>query len=328
MKVLLTGADGMLGNMIVRVLLERGHSVRALILPGSPSVSLQGLDLEISCGNILKAEEVKAAIQGCDAVIHAAGETSTWPARSAKTRAVNIDGTRNVIEASKAAAVQRFIFIGSASSFGFGTKAKPGTEDSPHIGNKYGLDNVDSKYEGLKLVLAEVKENGFPAVVIAPTFMFGPFDFKPGSGRMILGVRKKQIPVFSRGGKNFVYSRDVAVASVHALTAGRIGECYIAGNANLSYQEIMPLIGRIVNTAPPRMKAPDFLIIAFGAINSFLGRLFRFEPALTYEMAKVSCDGQYFSCYKAVEELNMPQTDIGIAIEEAYGWFKANGYCE
>lgn len=317
----------MLGSSIARELIHSGFGVRAMTLPGSPAGTLKGLDIELFGGDLLNPRDTDKAVAGCDALIHCAGNTNTWPARSARTRAVNIDGTTNMIQSAPNSNISRFIYTGSASSFGFGTKDKPGNEASPYVGRKYGLDNVDSKREGLQLVLNAWRQHGLPALAIAPTFMFGPFDTKPGSGRMILSVKQRKIPGITHGGKNFVYSRDVAIAHVNALGSGKAGECYIAGNANLSYREVIPIIAHIVNARPPSLLFPDAMILASGLAGSLLGRTFGFEPSLTLEMASVSCDGQYFDCSKAVRELGMPQTDIREAIAAAYEWFLQHGYC-
>jgi len=327
MRVLVTGADGMLGSHIVRQLLQRNHKVRAFLFPDANHIALEGLDVERVPGNILNYDEVLAASKGCSQMIHVAANTNVWPSRSEIVRRVNIEGTRHMIKAAKAVGVSRFVHIGSASSFGLGSQHAPGDETTPFNGRKYGLDYVDSKYEAQQILLREVAENGFPAVVVAPTFMFGPYDTKPGSGQMLIALRQRKVPAFASGGKNFVHVNDVAEAAVNALTMGRTGESYIAGNENLSYREVMHKIAGVMQVPPPKLPAPDFLLKIAGLVGSALGRLKIATPKLSYPMALVACDGQYFSSAKAVAELNMPQTNIETAIGEAYEWFVAHGYC-
>jgi len=327
MKVLVTGADGLLGSNAVRELLKRGHEVNVFILPNSNATSLNGLAIKKHFGNILKPADIATAIEGCDAVIHIAANTSVWPRRSEIVRRVNIEGTQNIIDAAMKVGVKRFVHIGSASSFGMGTKESPGDENTPFAGGKYGLDYVDSKYEGQLLVLKYAKEYNFPALIVTPTFMFGPYDSKPGSGKIILAIKQKKMPAFTGGGKNFVFSKDVATAAVNALTMGRIGECYVAGGHNLSYKEMSHLVAEVLQVSPPRIKVPDIFIKTVGWLSTLAGRLFNIEPKVSYAMAKVACDGQYFTARKAIEELDMPQTDIRIAVKEAHDWFKESGYC-
>ena len=107
MKILVTGADGLLGNNLVRELLSRKHEVAVLLLPNSPTHSLEELNIERFYGNILNPQDIEKAIQGCDAVIHAAANTNIWPSRSEIIRRVNVEGTQNIIDASLKANIIR-----------------------------------------------------------------------------------------------------------------------------------------------------------------------------------------------------------------------------
>ena len=196
MKILVTGADGLLGNNLVRELLSRNHEVSVLLLPNSPAHTLDQLDIERFYGNILKPEDIEKAIQGCDAVIHAAANTNIWPTRSAIIRKVNIDGTKNIINAALKANIKRMIYIGTANSFGFGSKQRPGHEKLPYASDKYGVDYMDSKLEAQKLVLKAVKDQGLPAITVNPTFMLGPYDTKPSAGALILAIYEAKSPGF------------------------------------------------------------------------------------------------------------------------------------
>lgn len=327
MKVLITGADGMLGSNLTRELLSRGHQIRAFLLPNSPATSLDGLDIERVEGNILQVDDLVQAVESCDAIIHAAANTNIWPDRSEIVRKVNIDGTKNIITAAKSANVQRLVYVGTANSFGFGSKDSPGDETRPYGSAKYGLDYMDSKREAQLILLEEVKNSGLPAVVVNPTFMFGPYDSKPGAGAMILAVYHQKVPGYAQGGRNFIYVKDVAIAIANALTKGKIGECYIAGNQNLNYKEAFGTIADVVGVKPPSLAIPPFATKLYGRIGSLTGKLFGKQPNVSYPMALISSDEHFFSAAKAVRELDMPQTDIKIAIKECFDWLKGNGYC-
>ncbi len=326
MNVLLTGPDGLLGSNLVRILLAEGHSVKCLIFPGSASKTLEGLDIERFYGNILNPSEVSEAMQDCDVAIHAAANTSVWPIRSEKIRQVNYDGTRNIIDAALQHQIKRLVHIGTANSFAHGSKNDPGDETRPFTGGQFGLDYIDSKYRAQELVLQSVREKGLPAVIVNPTFMFGPYDSLPSSGKMIIGFAKGKIPGYTRGGRNFAYAGDVAQAAVNALTLGRIGECYIAGNTNLHYRELFGIMGRVVGRKAPKIALPDLAVKAFGYLGTASGMLFGASPALNHVTAQVAGHEQFYSPAKAVRELQMPQTDIETAISLAFNWLKENKY--
>ena len=323
MKILVTGADGFLGSNVVRELLSRGHQIRALIHPQSQSTTLEGLPIETYKGDLLKPESVIEAAKGMDAIIHTAANTKTWPPRCKSHSAVNIDGTKNILEAARKNNVKRMVYVGTANTFGSGPKENPGKEDNPYNSAHYKLGYMDSKYQAHQLVLAAI-EKGLPAVIVNPTFMFGPHDSGPSSGAMILAIYKGKTPGYPPGGKNYIYVKDSAIGVCNALTMGRIGESYILGNENLSYKEAFELIARQTGVKPPRISMPKFVVLAYGALSSFVGKVFKIEPSVNYPMARVSCDGHYYSPAKAVRELQLPQTPVATAIDEAFKWFKEN----
>ena len=323
MKILITGADGMLGSNLVRLLLETDHQVSVLIHPTSKSGSLGGLNITKFTGNILVQESLDEAFHNQDAIIHAAASTAVWPSSSEMVRKINIEGTRNVVEATLRHKLSRMIYVGSGSSVN-----APGAPDSRYKfpGAKYGLDYIDSKYEALNLVLDAVKQRNLPALAVLPTYMIGPYDSLPGSGKMILALAQGKLKFYTRGGRNFIHVRDVARAIVNGLEMGEIGSYYIAGNENLTYREFFSKVAGIVSQPAPKILIPGWLVQAVGLLGSLSGTFLNKEPLLTYPMARISCDKQYVSGEKCVAELNMPRTSIDTAIRECYDWFIENNY--
>ena len=326
MKILVTGADGLLGSNLARELLSRGHSIRAFLQPGRQQITIEGLTLEKFPGNLLNAEEVIKAAEGCDAVIHCAASTSVWPTRSEIINKVNIDGTKNIIEAVKKNHVQRIIYVGTANSFGFGSKENPGVEGNPYKSATYGLDYMDSKLKAQQLILKEVKENSLPAIIVNPTFMFGPYDSNPSSGAMIVALYKGKVPGYTSGGRNYICVKDVAVAMANALTKGRVGECYILGNQNLSYKEAFGKIASTIGVIAPSISIPSVFAKLYGRIGSLIGNLSGKTPAISYPLSRIACDEHYFSPAKAVKELELPQTPVETGIKECFEWLQKNNY--
>ncbi len=326
-KVLVTGADGLLGSNLVRELLSRDYKVRVLLLPNSPSKTLDDLDIERYTGNILKVEDLENAMEGCTHLVHAAANTNIWPNRSEIVRRVNIDGTKNIAEAARKTGIQRMVYIGTANSFGFGSKDNPGDETRPYQSEKYGLDYQDSKYKAQQYLLDQFKTNKLPVLIINPTFMLGPYDSKPSAGAMVLAIQSRKVPAFAPGGKNYIYVKDVAIAIANALDGkGRLGECYIAGHQNLNFKEAFTKIATITGVKPPQFSLPGGILKLYGRIGSTIAAITGKAPTVSYPMAQISCDEHYFSGAKAVTELDMPQTGIDVAVKEAFEWFGDNGY--
>jgi nucleoside-diphosphate-sugar epimerase len=219
--------------------------------------------------------------------------------------------------------IKRMIYVGSAVSVNL-NGVSPGKYAFPAA--KYGLDYIDSKYEALQLVLDAVKTRGLPALAILPTFMIGPYDSLPGSGKMIMVLAQRRIQFHTNGGKNFIHVRDVATAIANSLEMGRIGAFYIAGNENLTYQEFFRKVTRIVSQPDSKILVPDWLVKSVGALGSLSGKILNKKPGFTYPVARLFCVRQFVSSDEAIEELQLPQTDIDIAIKECYDWFIENDY--
>lgn len=325
MHVLVTGADGLLGSNLVRLLLEREHKVSVFLHPSSRSNTLDGLQIQIFVGDILVVDSMEEAFSNnLDAVIHAAASTSIWPARSEKVREVNIQGTKNIVKLALKYKVTRFVYIGSGSSVN--ANVEPGSKYK-YPGAKFKLDYIDSKYEALNHVLDAVKNSQLPAIAILPTFMIGPYDSLPSSGKMIVAIAKGTLKFFTGGGRNFVYVGDVATAIANALEMGTIGKFYITGNENLSYNNFFNKVSKIVGKPSPKIKIPGGIVKTIGFAGTTFGNLFNKEPLITYPMAQISCENQFVASDDAVKELNMPQTPIEEAVGECYQWFQENGYC-
>jgi len=332
-RVLVTGANGFLGRHLVAELLHRGYPVRALVRPGGatsaalpplPSLPIEVVEFDLA--HVARQAAMAEVIAGCGAIIHAAALAQVNPARSRTVRAANLGGTEQAISLARTGGVGRFVYVGTANVFGYGTKAQPGNETRPYQGRRYGLDYMDSKRAATDRVLAAVAREQLPAVLVHPTFMLGPGDARPTSGALLLELRAGRLPAYPPGGKNYVHVRDVAVATVNALTMGRVGESYILGNENLSYREAFTLMVKIMGVGPPRWPVPSLLATFYGAICD-LQALFTGRPAqVNSAMTSVANDDHYFTSQKARHELSLPQTPITQAVAEAFAWFKTHGY--
>ncbi len=325
--VFVTGPDGLLGNHVLRGLIQRGCKVRAMVQKGRDINALNELPIEIVFGDITDCGDVESLSKGFDYFIHIAAITDMWPSKGAKYYKVNVDGTANAIQASLKNGIKRFVHIGSASSFGFGDANSPGNENSTYRSSIYDHDYLESKRIGQKMVLDAVKEKNLPAIVLCPTFMIGAYDAKPSSGAMLLAIAKKKLPFLSSGGKNWVSAKAVAEGICNALDMGRIGESYILGGQNVTYPEMVKTIANVIGqNSFPKTVIPDAFVVSAGFFGSVIGKTFRTAPTLSYPMAKIACAKHFYSPTKAIQELQLPQIPIEVAIGELHSWFKENNY--
>jgi dihydroflavonol-4-reductase len=324
-KVLVTGADGLLGSSLVRELLEQGHSTRVLVQPASKSPTLQGLALERIYANLPEDEAVLgAAITGCDGVFHCAAITNQW-APAELTWRVNYEGARKVLDACLQAGASKLVFVGSASSFQFGPLDRPGDESGGFPREYRGVGYMESKHKAMGLVLDYVRQKGLNAVVVCPTFMIGPYDAGPSSGELIRQFISRGLRVATAGGRNFAHTRDVARAMVAALGRGRSGECYILGGVNLTYMDFFTKVAKVAGLTPPRLVLPRAVVLAGGAAGSLYERISGKRALINLSLARLSLLGTYYNPAKAIKELGLAQTPIETAIEESIRSLKEYG---
>jgi len=324
-RVFVTGADGMLGAHICRELLSRGYGVKAMVLPQRNHAVLDGLPLDLVYGNVLEKTSLEQHMADCSQVVHIAALTTMWPRRSALVRAVNFEGTQNVMTLAQKFNYTRMVHIGSASSFAYGSRQLPGNEQNSWQGQSR-VDYMQSKYDAQQLLLQANQNNGFPVVIVNPTFMVGAYDSGPSSGKVLLELLNNRLPAYAPGGRNFVCARDVSVAAVNALKLGNTGQCYIAGGENLSYAEFLQKSCQVIDRPFKLLAAPATLLQLVGLAGSTVARFSGSAPKLSFTMAQIACKEQYYDNQKAQRELQMPQTDLKEGIAACVGWFKANGY--
>lgn len=325
MKVLVTGANGLLGSNIVRILLERGIQTRAMVRLNARLLSLKGCDPEYFIGNITSREDTIKAAAGCDYIIHTAGITDQTLPRLKNYLKVNVGGTKNIIDAATKNGTKRFVYISSTISIGYGTKENPGTEDKPAMKPYTESHYAVSKYRAEQIVINAVNESGLDAIILNPSFMIGPHDSKPSSGKLLLVGYRDKIVFLTRGGRNFVPAEDVALASCNALTKGRTGEKYLLTNSNLSYKEFFDIVDSITDFKRYKIIMPSCMVKATGLLGSMAA--YSGKPVLlNYNNARILTVKNFYRSDKAIEELDFPQSDIKIAIIKALNWFRENNY--
>ncbi len=323
-RVLVTGANGLLGANIVAQLNSMNFRVRILVRKGSNRISLKGLDFEVFEGEITCKEDVFHAVSGCDYVIHSAARTAQSPSDLEAYREVNINATRLLMDAAKHGKVKRFVFVSTANSFTNGSLTNPGNENSGFMPWLKKSGYAYSKYLAQMEVIKQAKEKGFPAVVVSPTFMIGPRDAKPSSGRLILHGHKNRIVFYPPGGKSFVDVEAAAEAACRALTQGKIGESYLLAGTNMTYRDFFNLISQVTGKKKVLIPIPQWLLTFNGYLSTVLHKLFSISLPLNVTNARLLGLDNYFSNAKAVSELGMRQTDLKNSVTRAINWFEKN----
>jgi dihydroflavonol-4-reductase len=325
-KTLVTGGTGFVGRAVVVELLARGREVRVLTRqPQHPS--LAGLPVEIMAGDLRYPETSRSALQGCDRVFHVAADYRLWVPDPAAMYAVNVEGTRNLMDAAAQADVSRAVYTSTVGALGNPGDGTPGTEDTPvSLGDMVG-HYKRSKFMAEQVVL-DFARRGLPVVLVHPSAPVGPWDARPTpTGQMILDFLKGRVPAYLETGLNLVHVRDVAVGHLLAEEKGRVGEKYILGCQNLSLSQIFRMLADFSGIPAPRVRLPYYPVLAMAYLNEFWATYVSGKPPrmprAAVQMAKKL---MYFDSARAVRELGLPQTPVTQALIDAVAWFREHGY--
>jgi dihydroflavonol-4-reductase len=254
MTTLVTGATGLIGSHVARLLVERGDHVRALVRARSPMDELDGLELELVDGDVLDRRSVRRAMRGVQRVFHVAGLTSLRA--SADTLfAVNVDGTRVVLEEALRAGVARAVFTSSVAAIGPAPRGSTADERQVFRAGRYGLPYVNAKHEA-ETVALRMAAQGLPVVIVNPAHVFGAGDHHRSSTELVRRFLRGEIPAYVDGALNIVDAEDVARGHLLADERGAVGERYILGNRNFTLDRLFADLGRLSGVEPPALKVP------------------------------------------------------------------------
>lgn len=325
-KVLVTGANGLLGSHIVRELLKRKYSVRALVRKGSNISALEGLDIELFEGQMTQKQDVFAAARNCSFLIHSAAKTSPKPTDVEAFKIPNIKSTEYCIEVSKKYQLKRFVFVSTANTIGNGTRENPGNEERPFMPWLKKSGYAYSKFIAQEMVLDETKNSNLDAVVVNPTFIIGENDVKPSSGQIFSQILNKPAAFYPPGGKNFVDAETAAIGVVNAMEKGISGNCYLLAGENLSYKDFYKMVAEVAGQNPVLIPVPQFILMTLGFLGDFSERVLKIPVRLTKVNARMLCEDNYYTPAKAIKELDLPLIPAREAAEKAIDWFRENNY--
>jgi dihydroflavonol-4-reductase len=324
MTTLLTGATGFVGSAVARTLLARGHDLRLLVRRGSDRRNLAGLDAALVEGDLTDAASLARAVAGCRYVFHVAADYRLWvPDPDAMMRA-NVKGSRALLLAAKAAGVERVVYCSSVAALGLMADGSAADETTPvHEGKIIGVYKL-SKYRAEQAVLALVRDEGVPAVIVNPSTPVGPRDIKPTpTGKMIRDAAEGRMPAYVETGLNIVHVDDVAEGHALALERGRIGEKYILGGEDFSLGQVFAMAAVAGGRRPPRVKLPIGPLLPLALVCEALAR-FGVEPVVTRETLAMARKTMFFSSAKARAELGYTPRPAQQAITDAVAWFRAD----
>ncbi len=324
MRVAITGATGLVGGNLAAELVAAGHEVIAAKRAGSRTDHLADLPISWRDAELSDVAGLRSAFEGCAAVFHCAAAVTIVRRVTPAMTAANVTGTHNVVEAAIDARVPRLVHTSSVVAVGLSTDGKPCDEDARWNFDTEGLVDAYAITKRQAEDVVHAARDRIDAVIVNPTYMFGPRDVRPSSGELIVNVVRRKIPGTTPGFNNFVDVRDVARGMIGAWQRGRRGERYILAGHDMTYADIIGRIATIAGVRPPRFSLPRPLATIVGRFGDLVERLGR-EPVInSTQVAYAYTDRFRFTSGKAARELGYVAGPIEPAIADALAWFRAH----
>ena len=331
-RVAITGASGLLGGNLAAELIAAGHQVVATRRAGTQVSHLADLAIEWVDAELGSIAALTRAFTGCACVFHCAAAVTIKKQVTPEMTAANVTGTANVIAAVIAANDSgpspeigpRLVHVSSVVAIGLSTNGTPCDETAVWNFDVLGLDDAYAitKHQAEELVHAA--RDKIDAVIVNPTYMFGPRDAKPSSGGLLRKVVQRRMPGYTTGYNNFVDVRDVARGMIAAWHKGRRGERYILGGHDMTYRECFERIAKVAGVAPPRFGIPQPIVRLLGKWGDFIERRGK-EPLLNSMQADYAFTDTFrFKSSKAADELGYTVSPLEPAIRDTIAWFRAN----
>lgn len=323
--IVVTGATGHIGNVLVRELLEKGEKVRALVYPNEDASSLDGLMVERFSGDVTDLGSLMEAFKGADVVYHLAGIVSISSGQKKILHSVNAEGTKNVVKACIEAGVRRLVYTSSVHAIVEAPHGIAIDETYPFDPNRVFGDYGKSKAMASLEVLEGVK-HGLDAVIVCPSGVIGPYDYRISElGHIVLDYSNKKLKAYIDGAYDFVDVRDVVNGMMLACEKGRKGENYILSGERVTIKGIFNILENLTGIKQPSFKVPLWLVKLAALFTPIYYRCTRTKPIFTSYSIRVLKSNCLISSNKAKKELGYSPRPISTSIEDSIKWFKRMG---
>lgn len=325
-KVVVTGGTGFIGSRLVHRLAGSGYDVHALVRASSDLTPLKEcLDrITLVHGDVTDASSLANVFSGVDEVYHCAGLTYMGGKKNPMLQKINVEGTRNVLEAARKAGVRRVVHVSSITAVGISGANRKCDEESPWNFDMIDLEYARTKHMAEKIVGEEVKK-GLDCVIVVPAFVFGAGDINFNAGRIIKDVYKRKMPFYPLGGVCVIDVEIVVDCLVAAMKKGRTGERYIIGGDNVSFRELSQTIMKVTGVHQFSMPLPVWAAHVISYLLKFTKERNRISKLFNMTMFTVASKFLYFDSSKAQRELGMRYEPYEQSIRRTFEWYRERG---
>jgi dihydroflavonol-4-reductase len=316
-RTLVTGATGFIGSHVTRLLVERGDDVVVTARASSKLDILGGLRVKVVRADVRDRRAVRRALQGIERVFHLAGTTNLSLPRE-HAFALNVEGTRIVLEEALRARVDRVVYTSSVAAVGSARPGATANETNVWDDGRHAIAYVDAKHEA-EVAALRLVARGLPGVIVNPAHVLGAGDPGRSSTSLVRRFLRRQIPAYVDGTLNIVGVDDVARGHLLADQRGEIGERYILGNRNFTFDRLFADLGRLSGVDPPAVKLPVAVALALAEIAQLVpGSEMPSPPEV-----RASSLNWAFASAKARRELGWTARPHEECLEETIAWYRA-----
>lgn len=319
--ILVTGATGHLGNVLVRTLLSRGAVVKAMVMPGEDCKALQGLEVECVQGNVLDPDSLEKAFKGAEKVFHMAGLVNIAPGKEAMMHQVNVGGTINVLKAARKAGVGRVIYTSSIHALGRPPEGVVVDESIP-----FDTQNTAGTYDVTKalasVAVKKAADEGQDVVIVCPTGVIGPHDYRRSEmGELMLSWMTGQISWLVHGKYDFVDVRDVALGHILAAEQGGKGQVYILSGSQIEIPHFRDKVQEFAGLHSPKIVLPLGLVMMVTPLTALYYRLAKKRALFTRYSMETIQSNSIISSRKAEKELGYQRRPIYETLKDTVTWW-------
>ena len=290
MRYFLTGATGFIGGEVAKQLGAAGHKVVALVRDPSKAGNVAALGAALHRGDITDKESMRRPMTGVDGVFHIAAWYKIGEGNLAAARAINVQGTRNVLELMQELKIPKGVYTSTLAVF---SDTKGHLVDESYRHNGPWLSNYDrTKWEAHYDVALPMIQQGLPLVIVQPGLVYGPGDKSTVRETIVQYLRRKLPLVPQKTAFNWSHVVDAARGHRLAMERGKPGEAYIIAGPSYTL-EAFDLAAKITGIPAPRFRASPVLMKTLATLMSVVGTLVSLPPAYTAEALRVSAGSTY-----------------------------------
>lgn len=318
-SVFLTGGSGFLGGHLLRELRAAGCAVKALSRSDVSDRALEAAGVIAVRAALSDRSSLTQALAGCEAVFHAAADTTLWRQHAARQTATNVGGTEQLLRAAEAAGVSAFMHTSSTSAYSHLVQGRV-DETSLQLGARSWINYERTKFESEQ----RVRRAALPWIVFNPSHIIGPGD-RHNWARLIMLIDREKLPGIPPGAGAFADVRQVALAQVSAWQRRRFGECYLLGGEHLSFVDLVHRVGTALGRRTPRRATPAWALLAYARVLDLASRLSGKEPEVTPAGAALTSHVLQVDSSKAQRELGYAATPIDALLADTLAWLREEG---